>query len=36
MLLRFQAIFTETTVISYIVIDLGKRFTHVDSCDDIM
>ena len=35
LLLICQAIFTETKVVSYIVIDFGQRFTHVDSCDDI-
>ena len=35
LLLICQAIFTETIVVSYIVIDFGQRFTHVDSCDDI-
>ena len=35
MLLIFQAIFTETIVVSYIMIDLEQRFTHVDSWDDI-
>ena len=31
----FQTIFKETIVVSYIVIDLGQRFTHVDTWDDI-
>ena len=35
LLLICQAIFTETILVSYIVIDFGQRFTHVDSCDDI-
>ena len=35
-LLIFQAIFTERTVVSYIVIDLGQHFTHGDSLDDIL
>ena len=35
MLLMFQSIFKDTTVVSYTVVDLGQRFTHVDSWDDI-
>ena len=35
LLLIFQAIFTETVVVSYIVIGLGQRFTHIDSWDGI-
>ena len=31
----FQSIFNDTLVVSYIVIDLGQRFTNVDSWDDI-
>ena len=35
LLLKYLAIFTESRVVSYIVIEFGQRFTHVDSCDDI-